>query len=271
MQKKQRNFIFTIDDNMRFFRELTCGNFESLFNHPYLALLKKLHDRWKVKVQLNCFLEDMDGFHLSKMSERFREEWVANADWLKMSFHSRKEFPIEPYKDSGYEEIYEDCLAVHREIQRFAGNNSLAKTTTVHFCLATKKGVKALKDCGVKGLLGLYGTAEKPQNSYDCVFEESERIRQGAIVEKDGVCYAGIDVILNLHKREEIVGLLRKLNGRNVVKIMIHEQYFYSDYEYYQEDFKEKLETAVNYLIEHGYESVFFEELITKNNQKRII
>jgi hypothetical protein len=43
---------------------------------------------------------------------------------------------------------------------------------------------------------------------------------------------------------------------------MIHEQYFYPDYEYYQSDFKEKIEIAVKFLTANGYESVFFEELI---------
>ncbi|MBQ8294826.1 MAG: hypothetical protein IJX87_00170 [Clostridia bacterium] len=262
MQSKQKYFIFTIDDNIRFFRELTEGNGERLFSHPYLALLKNLHGRWGVKVQLNCFLEDMDGFHLSQMPKRYQAEWAENADWLKLSFHSKKEFPIEPYKQADYTQMYDDCAAVHEEIKRFAGENSLAKTTTVHFCLATEGGVKALKDCKMKGLLGLYGTDEEPQESYVCSLRESEKIRKGEIVEKDGIQYAAIDVILNLHEPTEIVELLEKLQGRERVEIMIHEQYFYADYPYYQENFQEKLEAAVGYLTENGYKSMFFEELL---------
>jgi hypothetical protein len=263
MRETQKYFVFTIDDNIRFFRELTEWNCESLFVHPYLALFKKLHDSLGLKVQLNCFQQEEDTrFQLSRMSDKYRAEWETNASWLKLSFHSKKEFPIEPYKQSDYAQLYNDCIAVNKEIERFAGNNSLAKTTTVHYCLATENGVKALKSCGVKGLLGLYGTEENPQDSYDCVFEESERIRQGLIVEKDGVYHAGIDVILNLYETEEIVELLERLNGRNIVKIMIHEQYFYPDYAYYQSDFQEKIEKVVRFLKSKVYESAFFEELL---------
>ena len=257
-----KRFVFTIDDNIKFFRALTEQPYKSLFEHPYLALLKRIHEQWCVKVQLNCFWGDMDGFDLSKMSNRYQKEWEENASWLKLSFHSKTEFPIEPYKDSDGADIYEDCVAVHREIVRFAGANSLAKTTTVHFCVASGACVKALQGCNVQGLLGLYGTADAPQNSYDCRLDESERIRQGELVEKDGVVHAGIDVILNLYEPTEIVALLQALQGRAHIQVMIHEQYFYPDYVYYQPNFQEKLEKTMAYLTENGYESAFLEELI---------
>lgn len=257
-----KRYMFTIDDNIRLFRELSEKNPQSIFEQRYLALLKKLHEKWGVKVQLNCFLEDMNGFHLSQMPSRYKAEWEANADWLKLSFHSKKEFPIEPYKASKYAELYNDSTAVHREIERFAGKRSLAKTTTVHYCLATAEGVNALKDCGIKGLLGLYGTDMQPQNSYDCTLEESKRIRQGEIVEKDGVYHTAIDVVLNMYNSKEIIGLLETLKGKKTVEIMIHEQFFYSDYAYYAGDFQELIETAVEYLMANGYESIFFEELL---------
>ena len=37
---QQKRFVFTIDDNIRFFRELSEKNAESIFSHPYTKMLK---------------------------------------------------------------------------------------------------------------------------------------------------------------------------------------------------------------------------------------
>ena len=160
----KKNFIFTIDDNIRFFRELSEKNGKSLFTHPYLKMLKELHDDFGVKIQMNLFYQDTK-FDLSAFSDKYRKEWENNSDWLKMSFHSEKE-DVCPYENAGYEQVYSECEKVQREILRFAGKDSLAKTTTIHYCKTTLDGLNALKKCGIKGLLGLYGDEEDPQTSY---------------------------------------------------------------------------------------------------------
>ena len=48
-----KTFCFTVDDN--FLKELTEGNYNSIFDHPYLALYRRLHERYGLKVQLNLF------------------------------------------------------------------------------------------------------------------------------------------------------------------------------------------------------------------------
>lgn len=254
-------FCFTVDDNIRFLRELSAGNFASMWEHPYPAMYRRLHARYGVRVQLNLFWEDPE-FDLSRMTERFRAEWEACADWLRLSFHSRLE-NVCPYCDSGYDEVFEDCAAVHREILRFAGENSLGQTTTVHYCRTTAEGLRALTDNGVRGLLGLYGTADAPRLSYQTTEEDGNVIRQGGLVSDGAFTYGGIDVILNERKMEQILPTLQGLVGRETVKLMIHEQYFYPDYGRYQPDFEQKLATAFGYLCENGYTPAFFEDWLT--------
>ena len=113
-----KNFVFTVDDNIRFLKELSEGNKKSLFSHPYCAMYRRLHEKYGLKVQMNLFYE-MSGFTLSEMTGRFQKEFSENADWLKLSFHSLLE-NVEPYLSSGYSKVYADCQAVHREILRFA-------------------------------------------------------------------------------------------------------------------------------------------------------
>lgn len=255
-----KRFCFTVDDNIRFFRELTHGDFPSLFDHPYLAVFKRLHDAFGLKVQLNLFYKT-NGFDLTAMTDRYKALWEANAHWLKLSFHSEWE-NIEPYKDSDYDEVFAHCSAVNREILRFAGASSLAKTTTVHYCLATEEGLCALSDNGVTGLLGLYGSPEAPRSSYQSSPDECEALRGGEVVCRGGISYGAIDIVLNSFSKEDILAQLKSLTNRTQIRVMIHEQYFYKDYKWYQPDFEEKLRQTFAFLTEHGYESRFFQEMI---------
>lgn len=255
-----KDFIFTIDDNIRFLQELTEKNAASLFSHPYTNMLRELHEVFGVKVQLNLFYQN-SSFELSQMTDKYKEEWAKNANWLKLSFHSRLE-NVSPYLNSSYKEVYDDCHQVQKEIIRFAGENSLAKTTTIHYCQATKDGILALKDCGVKGLLGLYGTLDHPQTSYTTPKNDSLKIRNGEIIQSDGIAFAGIDVVLNCFTTAQNLEQLQYLKARQVVKVMIHEQYFYEDYVAYQPDFKNKLEAVFSFLRKNGFQSCFFEEII---------
>ena len=256
----KKQFVFTVDDNIRFLKELSREPYDSIFSHPYMAMYKRLHEKFGLKIQLNLFYL-LDDFDLSQTSEKFRNEWNQCSGWLKLSFHSKLE-NRKPYEHSGYDEVYEDCQSVHREILRFAGDRSLAKTTTVHYCVATDDGLRAISDNGVCALLGLFGTADAPRTSYGLEEDYAKRIRAGETVCKNGMYYSGIDIVLNNFKTEEILASLAKMTERDVVRVMIHEQYFYSDYHAYQKNFEEKLFNTFECLTRQGRECAFFEELL---------
>ena len=255
-----KTFCFTVDDNIRFLKEITQRGCKSIFEHPYAAMLKRLHEEFDLKVQLNLFYR-ADGFTLKEMTAAHYREWEENAGWLKLSFHSDCE-NVKPYEFSGYDEVYRDCDAVQKEIVRFASPAALAKTTTVHYCLTTPDGLRALKDNGVCGLLGLYGTQASPAVSYSRTTETAARIRSGEIVTEDEMAFAPIDVVLNLYSKEENLRRLSQQLDRERLWVMIHEQYFYADYPAYQPDFEEKLRAVFAFLKEQGYQSAFFEALL---------
>ncbi|MBR2341425.1 MAG: hypothetical protein IKA72_03360 [Clostridia bacterium] len=253
-------FTFTMDDNIQFLEDLTTNCSESIFSHPYTKMLKEFHEIYGIKVQLNLFYEN-PSFNLSKFPETYKEEWQENSSWLKLSFHSKKESP-KPYLNSDYQEVYDDCKQVHDEILRFAGEDSLAKTTTIHFTRLTEGGLVALKNCGVQGLIGQYGTEEKPRSSYQNSLEEDAILRTGEIVESNGISYINLDVILDRFTIPEILEQLSALKDRKTIKILIHEQQFYTHHVKYQPEYKDKLKTAFEFLKNNGYESVYFEELL---------
>jgi hypothetical protein len=256
-----KTFCFTVDDNIRFFKEITKNKVDSIFDHPYLAVYKRLHDKFGIKVQLNLFYNDEE-FDLSSMTTCYYDEWVKNADWLKMSFHSKYE-NVKPYEFSGYDEVFTDCKKVNDNIIRFASSKCLAKTTTIHYCLATNDGLSAVIDNGVLGLLGLFGTNDTPRTSYGLSLDKASVIRDGNFIKDGNLTFGAIDIVLNSFTIDDI---LQKLSDKSVdrrhINVMIHEQYFYKDYFMYQPEFEEKLYKTFNYLTANGYNSKFFEELL---------
>jgi hypothetical protein len=194
-----KDFCFTIDDNIRFLKELTEHNYKSIFAHPYLAMYKRLHEEFGLKVQLNLFYRT-EGFDLSQMRSDYYAEWEQNSHWLKMSFHSDFE-NVRPYEFSGYDEVYEDCNKVHTQIIRFASPAALAKTTTIHYCLATEEGLKALADQRISGLLGLFGNNEKPGTSYGIPETNAEKIRNGETQEQGGQA-GGMSICTDTYKAD---------------------------------------------------------------------
>ena len=255
-----KGFTFTVDDNIKFLIDLTNSNLKSIFDHPYPAVYKALHEKFNVKVQMNLFYREGD-FNLSMMTDRFKKEWQENASWLKLSFHSDYE-NVDPYINSGYEEVFNDCNAVQKEIIRFAGESVLAKTTTVHYCTTTKDGNRALLDNGIKGVLGLYGTEEEPCVSYSLDEVSALKARRGETVNFQGLMVAGIDILLNDYSIESILSQLEKLKDRPLVKVMIHEQYFYPSHWRYMPNFKEHLDATFTALKHYGFTPVFFEETL---------
>ena len=69
-----KGFTFTVDDNIKFLKDLTNSNLKSIFDHPYPAVYKALHEKFNVKVQMNLFYREGD-FNLSMMTDRFKKEW----------------------------------------------------------------------------------------------------------------------------------------------------------------------------------------------------
>ena len=254
-------YRFSIDDNIRVFRDLARKPYTSIFENDYLALLKSVHERYGTKIQLNIYYAWED-FSLAQMPERYKEEWERVSDWLRLSFHAYSDDTR--YTDSGYDTLYADCSLVHRQIRRFAGERSLSYYTTLHYVACPKAGVEALRDCGIKGLVGLYGSEEKPRIPYHLTAEVSAFMRENCFYtdEETGMRFMANDIVLNSYKAEEILPILETKRDKPFVEVMIHEQYYHRDFWLYQPDFAEKLHIAMDYLTGQDYIPAFFEDIL---------
>ncbi len=278
------------DDNILFLADITANKdkYLSIFENPYLAVYKKAHELYGAKVHINlfysfdrvaaaCFSSDRADFDLSMVTDKFKAEWEANSDWLKLSFHARREFPDAPYKFAEPETITADFLDVKREIIRFAGEKTFSgDVTTVHFGEANPPCVAALRDLGHTALAGYFETDQKgePLVAY---YAPIPLIRH--VGERDfwrdteiGMNFARIDRVTNLDSLEDVMRDMREIIAHphrgGFVSFMIHEQYFYEDYKNHLPDFEARVLEPAKLLYENGYRGAFLKETLKPLSEK---
>lgn len=262
------------DDNILFLQDITKNKdvYKSIFENPYLAMYKKAHDLYGAKVHLNLFYEfpgdhknflrdDREDFNLSMMTDKFKDEFRANSDWLKLAFHSLKEHPGKPYQHSTAEQITEDCIKVCREIIRFAGPECINDTTTIHFGETNLECARALRALGFKSLTGYFEHTVKgeplvayyaPDDLIDHVGE-----RDFWYDTDEDILFGRIDLVLNLKSYDWVMDQMQQIvehpHRSGFVSIMIHEQYFHKDYCIHLPDFEKRVLDACKFLSDRGY------------------
>lgn len=169
MEKKA---MFFIDDVIWVFRDITRQKPKSIFDIPYLAMLKKAYDDFGVKSQLNvfyrtCFWYGDDEFSLADMTDEYKAEFEAASDWLTFGFHSKEEWPDYPYVNADYELVDNNFKLIYNEVCRFAGEKSFSKCVIPHWIPMSKEGIKALRDNGVKCTYATHGDKGEWDGSQD--------------------------------------------------------------------------------------------------------
>jgi len=277
-----------IDDNIFFLRDIARAGYRSLFDCFYLDILRRLNREYGTKFSLNLFYVTGErDFSLGDFPERYRGEWEENAGWLKLTFHAQAEFPDRPYQQASAEKLGEDFDLVKGEIERFAGEETWAPPTIIHWGMVHPAAMPALVERKVKVLSGFFvrdsgsdytadgergeeDTAPASGTLWDINYmldaERSEYLsRHDALMDfETGITFSRVDMVLNSTPLERIVPELEALaaeaNHAEVMDLLTHEQYFWPFYHNHRPDHAERLETAIRFVSERGYEPVFFHE-----------
>ena len=146
---------FYIDDVIWCFRDIARQKPKSIYDIPFMGMLKESHDKYGMKVQLNVFLRTdfyygNDEFYLSEMPDFYKPEFETASDWLKFGFHAKQEFPDYPYVNATYEDVKADFDETKAQVIRFAGEKSFANAVVTHWRPMSKAGCKALYDSGIR-------------------------------------------------------------------------------------------------------------------------
>jgi len=149
-----------IDDHSFFWTDLAKERPKRAFDHFYLKALKEIHDRYGLKVTLNCFFHN-DHFDcdMTQVPDCWKSEFIDNSDWMRLSFHSLGEFPDRLYIEASEEEFAHDYDLVHDQIVRFAGEETFIAPVVIHWGIISPSCVKVLKERGVRA----YASAFRPR------------------------------------------------------------------------------------------------------------
>ena len=270
LKNSMGGYRLSSDDNIMFLADINAhkDEYKSIFENPYLAVYKKAHDLYGAKVHINLFYEYNDDsmklfdvkrgyFNLSMMTDKFKEEFRANSDWLKLSFHAFAEFPDKPYEFATAEKALADARLVIGEIERFAGKEVLSGCTTIHWGEANVEVTKALRGLGYRVFAGYF----IPENAvhYYAPDELTAHIyeRDFWYDRETDMFFSRIDAITNCYTLEYNMEALRSAIASptrgGFMEIMIHEQYFHKDYTGHLADFEERVLEPCKLIFESGY------------------
>lgn len=277
LKDAHKKYRFSLDDNIWFLQNIAKNqnNYKSIFEDPYLTLLKTMHDRYGTKFHVNIYYEcpEFGGFNLTQMPDKFKSEWDYNSDWLRMSFHANANEPDHPYIHSSFEKMKFEHDRIMEQILRFGGERAFAgPVLTVHWGDATVEAVRALRSSGIRAMVGSFkyaspdGTPIKYylnaeqcalMNIYGFWYDKQEdvvffRYGAGSSTQHDPLdkLHAGYDTFC----KERPLYTFREF--------CVHEQYFYPHYPRYMPDYYDRFDTAIRWAVEHGYKPAFVSELI---------
>jgi hypothetical protein len=260
-------YRFSVDDNIEFLADLgrEPDAYPSLFDHWYMAFWREMRREYGAKIHLNIYLSDGRGFALDQLSDRWRGEWEANSDWLRLTFHARQDKPDRIYKDASYEEIARDAAAVREQILRVAGPALLSQWTTLHWGECTRDGARALRDDGYRGLIGwFWEPAETCTTRYYLTAEQCSRLA-GRDAWKDfdlDLLFINCDVCVNIDRLDEIEPHLEAQRANphtgELIEFVVHEQYYRRELHYFLPDIMDRTRVALRWVTERGYEPVFW-------------
>lgn len=263
-----KRYRFAIDDNCFFLRDLCRRQPADLFTNDYLAVLKRLHDAYGTKFSLNLFYESPEkDFNLSMLPDRWRGQFLAQCDWLRLTWHAYAEFPDRPYQYCRAEKVLSDLDLIHDQVVRFAGEASWCPPTIVHWGELLPSVLPAMATRGTTALSGYFRRQDLRYavsyglDEWRCAQLES----RGRLMEfGSGLALSQIDIVLNSTPIDQIVPILNAKSAdgarAEVMDILTHEQYFWPFYHHYVPDHAERLDTALRFLTEHGYQPVWFHE-----------
>ena len=260
-------YRFSIDDNSFWLRDIASQGYASLFDCFYLEILRRLNREYGAKFTVNIYYETDDGFRITDFPDRYRGEFQESAEWLALAFHARANLPDRPYQYAAAETLMGDLAMVEEQIVRFAGEQTLAPPTVIHWGMVQPAAFPALYDHGVRVLSGF---ATPTGHGYDVNYwlddARSEYLWHHEALKDfaSGLVFSRVDIVCNNTPVEQVAATLQPLYDNpeqaEVMDLFTHEQYFWPFYQNYVPDHAERLDATIRWVTERGYQPVFFHE-----------
>ena len=216
----QKPIHFSIDDVTICLENLTrdSNQYFSPFQEPFFATLQKMHNRTGAKFTLYIF-EQYGDFNISKIPEKYSDEFKNNNNWLRFGFHA-------PFPKSTTDSVVfmQSYLRTDSCIKSKLGGNKTS-TLRLDYFRATKKEIEALRKQGITTLLA----ADDNRLSYSVTPKQNAQLLSS---EKFNYNTIGGVVLKHTDARIEMTSpltvLVQNANDEELV-IFTHECCFYEN------------------------------------------
>lgn len=246
--KSNKYAHFSIDDTIKIFKDLYRNQekYNSIFQNDTLKYLKELNDTYGIVVSCYCWYED-NGFNLSMMPDKYREEFKENSNWLKFGFHAY-DTNTNYTTDSDPTKLLEDYNKTVNEIIRITGtSDSIDNIIRLHYYSGSKECIESIKntDNGIKGLL----TADDFETkSYYFDNNISQIIYSNDIYIDNSLYFINTD--FRVENMENIEEELKSNQGTNKSNMLI---FFTHEWKLNNIKIKNDIESICTYIINNGY------------------
>lgn len=189
------NVFFSFDDVWRAMYQLNRHAYNSIFDNLFFAFLRFLHKKYGCKVDLYIVAEHSK-FTIYEMTDRYRNEFQENSDWLHFGFHCVSLSNTRP----NYEEFIEAFIKTKKSIIQFAGIDSLSKVIRIHGFYGNDEILDRIKSAGIEGLL----CADDDRISYNLNEELNNKLIASGFLSHNGMNYYRTDVRIENMKNEDL-------------------------------------------------------------------
>lgn len=254
-----RFFHLSFDDVINIFKDLTVNeDYQSIFDNNNLEWFKKLHDKYGVVISCYVFYE-ADGISLGQCTERFKDEFEENANWLRFGFHSINDDTTYGKNKGSITKDYNLTIAA---LKKIVGEKAIDHVIRLQSYQASSNEIQSLLEIKEEPPIGFL-TADDLRNSYALKDEENTYIYSHDVLEVDGIYYYSTD--LRAEYIEDIDNKLKELdtpswnNQLGCLEIFTHEWAI-------NKQIKTTIEKVCEWSSARSYGYLFWEDMDIEND-----
>lgn len=218
IEESERVVHLSLDD-VEVFADLIRNqqDYDSLFQHPFMAFLQELHRDYGMRITLytyehlrNC---DRHDTLLEDMPLKYKNDFRKASDWLRIGYHSsRAEFDslvsVADFRDS-YNNL-------NKAIAQFADSSMIASTLRFHYFFAPDSLLNVLT--GVKTLLC---ADDSNRLSYNLTTSEAMTVAKRGRISKNEISYRRTD--LRVDDNFRVLSDLKRIENVDTLVVFTHE------------------------------------------------
>lgn len=251
-------FHLSFDDVIILFEDLNAHreSYDSIFDNAELAWMKQLHERYGIVISCYVFLENKD-FSLAECTDKYRNEFCDNSDWLRFGFHARNGNTTYG-KETENNSIAKDYEETIQELTRIVGCESIDNVIRLQSFSAVRSEIKDITNSELEPIVGLL-TADDLRSSYYLTKNQNEYIYCHDYLYDEDMQLSLYSTDLRVEFIDDIEQKIEEFstdawnNQLNYLVVFTHE-WELNDIN------KEKIERICKYANENHYSNQFFED-----------